>query len=95
MPGRLPPPHVSHPSVPSSASPDGARGVPTSDDDGAGSDVRDFGEMSPEEIAAVLVPLFDALPRYRLEEMIPFDEWAASLGVDDVTDDEDSGPAGD
>ena len=48
--------------------------MPTTDDDGAASDVRDFGEMSPEEIAAVLVPLFDALPRYSREEMIPFEE---------------------
>jgi len=35
---------------------------------------KHFGNMTNDEISALLVPLFDALPKYRKEEMVSIEE---------------------
>lgn len=53
--------------------------MPTTDRDRDDDSLRDFGDLSPEELAAVLVPLFESLPRHSREELIPAEEWLDTL----------------
>jgi hypothetical protein len=58
---------------------------------GAPDESRIWG-MSPDELAALLVPLFESLPRGSDDELIDAEEWLATLGAE-FADDGGAGPS--